>query len=467
MAERHEHLMHRVNRIHCIGVGGSGMSGIAEVLSSLGYRVSGSDVQASAVTRRLESVGVEVFVGHDAAHVGGSDVVVYSSAVAADNVELVAARAERIPVVPRAEMLAELMRFRQGIAVAGTHGKTTTTSLVAAVLDAAGLDPTFVVGGMVKSSKSNARLGSGRYLVAEADESDASFLLLQPLMAVLTNVDADHMDTYEGDFAVLSDAFVRFFRRLPFYGVACVCIDDAQAAALIPEIHARVITYGFDAGADVRGIDLHHEHGTERFRVVTREGGLNESFVLNLPGEHNVQNALAAIAVGLELGIAVDDIRAALSGFEGIARRCQAHDGIQIGAHRVTLVDDYGHHPRELAAVLDTLRRRWPGQRLVTVFQPHRYSRTRDLFEDFVQVLSQVDALVLLEVYAAGEEALPGADGRALARAIRARGQVEPVFVTDISDVPGVLASVIDSDDDIVATLGAGNIGQLAEAMVA
>lgn len=468
MHDPHGTLMHRVERIHFIGVGGSGMSGIAEVLSNLGYRVSGSDQSSSRVTERLRAAGVAVLGCHVAANVDGADVVVYSSAIADDNVELVAARAQRIPVVPRAEMLAELMRFRRGICIAGTHGKTTTTSLVAAVLAEAGLDPTFVVGGLVKSINANARLGAGRYLVAEADESDASFLLLHPLVAVLTNVDADHMATYHGDFAVLKAAFVEFFRRLPFYGVACVCLDDAQAASLIPEIRARVITYGVHQDADVRGYDLRHVNGREHFHIALKGEATQPQaeFVLNLPGEHNVQNAIAAIAVARELGVELDAARRALAGFEGIARRCQIHRAVEIGARRVTVVDDYGHHPKELEAVLKTIRRTFPERRLVVVFQPHRYTRTRDLFEDFAAVLSRTDVLVLLDVYAAGEAPIPGADGRALARAIRTRGHIDPVFVADLGAVKDVLADIV-HDDDVVALLGAGNIGAIAEALVA
>ncbi len=468
MHEPHATLMHRVERIHFIGVGGSGMSGIAEVLSNLGYQVSGSDQSKSRVTEHLRAAGVTVLGVHAAGNVDGADVVVYSSAIAADNVELQAARAQRIPVVPRAEMLAELMRFRRGIAIAGTHGKTTTTSLVAAVLGEAGLDPTFVVGGLVKSINANARLGAGRYLVAEADESDASFLLLHPLVAVLTNVDADHMATYHGDFAILKATFVEFFRRLPFYGVACVCLDDAQAASLIPEIRARVITYGVHEDADVRGHDLRHVAGREHFRVTLKDEPVQPQaeFVLNLPGEHNVQNALASIAVARELGVELDAVRRALVEFQGIARRCQIHHDVNIGTCRVTVVDDYGHHPKELDAVLKTIRRTFPERRLVVVFQPHRYSRTRDLFEDFAAVLSRVDVLMLLDVYAAGEAPIAGADGRALARAIRTRGHIDPIFVADLGAVKDVLADIV-HDDDVVALLGAGNIGAIAETLIA
>jgi len=458
-------LMHRVERIHFIGVGGAGMSGIAEVLSNLGYRVSGSDAATSRVTERLRRAGVAVLGPHAAANVAGADVVVYSSAIPADNVELAAARQQRIPTVPRAEMLAELMRFRRGIAIAGTHGKTTTTSLVAAVLGEAGLDPTFVVGGLVKSADSHARLGAGRYLVAEADESDASFLLLHPLIAVLTNVDADHMATYHGDFAVLKASFVEFFRRLPFYGVAVVCVDDEHAASLIPDIRARVITYGLADGADFHGHDLVHVDGRERFRVRTPDGGDGAVLELNLPGEHNVQNALAAIAVGRELGVEWPAIRAALARFEGIGRRCQIHHGVVMGRATVTVVDDYGHHPKELDAVLKTIRRSFPSRRLVVVFQPHRYTRTRDLFEDFANVLARADVLVMLDVYAAGEAAIAGADGRSLCRAIRARGTVEPIFVDRLEGVGTTLAGLV-QEDDVVALLGAGNIGAIAETLI-
>ena len=466
MHDAHELLMHRVEKIHFIGVGGAGMSGIAEVFSNLGYTVSGSDISPSRITEHLSNTGVTVNAAHDAAHVDGADVVVYSSAIPDDNVELLAARQKRIPTVPRAEMLAELMRFRRGIAVAGTHGKTTTTSLIASVLAEAGLDPTFVVGGLVKSVNSHAQLGTGPYLVAEADESDASFLLLNPLMAVLTNVDADHMATYDGDFSILKATFVEFFRRLPFYGVACVCIDDRQAASLIPEIRTRVITFGTRDDADVRGMGVRHVDGREHFRVSFSGEPDAEEFDLNLPGEHNVLNALAAIAVARELGISIGAIRAALSEFQGIARRCQVHRAVAIGDCVVTLIDDYGHHPKEINAVLETIRRGWPDHRLIVVFQPHRYSRTRDLFEDFVNVLSRADILLLLEVYAAGESAIPGVDGRSLCRAIRTRGLVDPIFVDEIESVGQVLADVV-REDDVVAMLGAGNIGRIAEAIVA
>lgn len=465
MLDAHELPMHRVEKIHFIGIGGAGMSGIAEVFSNLGYEVSGSDISPSRITEHLSNTGVTVNAVHDAGLVDGADVVVYSSAISDDNVELRAARSKRIPTVPRAEMLAELMRFRRGIAVAGTHGKTTTTSLIASVLAEAGLDPTFIVGGLVKSANSHAQLGTGPYLVAEADESDASFLLLNPLMAVLTNVDADHMGTYDGDFSILKATFVEFFRRLPFYGVACVCIDDREAASLIPELRTRVITFGTREDADVRAIDARHVDGREHFRVSFSNRSDSEAFKLNLPGEHNVLNALAAIAVARELGISIGAIQEALSGFQGIARRCQVHRAVAIGDCVVTLIDDYGHHPNEINAVLETIRRGWPEHRLIVVFQPHRYSRTRDLFEDFVSVLSRADILLLLEVYAAGESAIPGVDGRALCRAIRTRGLVDPIFVDEMESIGQVLADVV-REDDVVAMLGAGNIGGIAEAII-
>ena len=465
MHEENELLMHKVESIHFIGVGGAGMSGIAEVFCNLGYSISGSDISPSSITEHLSAIGVSVFESHDSAHVEGADVVVYSSAIRGDNVELQAARRKRIPAVPRAEMLAELMRFRRGIAIAGTHGKTTTTSLIASVLAEAGLDPTFVVGGLVKSINSHARLGTGPYLVAEADESDASFLLLNPLMAVLTNVDADHMETYNGDFSVLKATFVEFFRRLPFYGFACVSHDDEHAASLVPKIRTRVVTFGLNEGADVRGHDVRHVDGREHFRVSFDGHPEAEEFVLNLPGEHNVQNALAAIAVSRELGIELNAVRSALSKFQGIARRCQVHLSVCIGDCELTIVDDYGHHPKEIDAVLKTIRRSWPERRLIVVFQPHRYSRTRDLFEDFVNVLSRANVLLLLEVYAAGEPAVPGADGRSLCRAIRMRGLVDPIFVDDLKSVRQVLTEVV-RDGDVVAMLGAGNIGGIAEELI-
>ena len=465
MLAEEQMLMHRVQRIHLIGIAGAGMSGIAEVLSNLGYDVSGSDLLESDIVRRLRTAGITVSIGHRAENVRDADVVVFSSAISDSNPELQVARGRRIPTVPRAEMLAELMRFRRGIAVAGTHGKTTTTSLLATVLAEAGLDPTFVVGGMVRGIESNARLGQGSYLVAEADESDASFLLLHPLMTVLTNIDADHMETYEGDFSVLRATFIEFLRRLPFYGVACVCVDDEHASSILDDIRARVITYGLSPVADVRGSDLRLVDGQEHFRVTLKDTNSVFECVLNLPGEHNVQNALAAIAVAIELGVDPSAIQRALLSFQGIGRRCQIHDDVSINGQSVTVVDDYGHHPKELAAVFATIRRCWPERRLVVVFQPHRFSRTQALMDDFAAVLSYADVLILLEVYAAGETRRPGSDGRALSRAIRTRGRVEPVFVDDVEDVPSVMGELV-HDGDVVALLGAGNIGALAERVV-
>ena len=454
--------MHNVKRIHFVGIGGAGMGGIAEVLHNLGYVVSGSDQSANRMTEQLARLGVTIAVGHSAEHAAAADVVVYSSAIPADNPELVAARARRVPIVPRAEMLAELMRFRSGIAIAGTHGKTTTTSLVASVLAEGGLDPTFVIGGLLHSADSHARLGTGHYLVAEADESDASFLLLNPLIAVLTNIDADHMDTYQQDFDRLRGSFRDFFRRLPFYGVAVICADDAEAASLVDQLHTRVITYGQQQDADVRGFDIELRGMRSSFSVQRR--GMSEAFkvTLNMPGRHNALNALAAIAVAGELGIPDAAVARALSHFQGVGRRCQVRGRTRIGSATVTLIDDYGHHPRELAAMIRTARESWAGTRLVLAFQPHRYTRTRDLFEDFAEVLSAVDVLLVLDIYSAGEKPLPGADARALCRSIRGRGTVDPVFVSGPDKLMEALAGVV-QEGDLVMLLGAGSIGRIAE----
>ena len=454
--------MHNVKRIHFVGIGGAGMGGIAEVLHNLGYVVSGSDQSANRMTEQLARLGVRIAVGHSAEHAAAADVVVYSSAIPADNPELVAARARRVPIVPRAEMLAELMRFRSGIAIAGTHGKTTTTSLVASVLAEGGLDPTFVIGGLLHSADSHARLGTGHFLVAEADESDASFLLLNPLIAVLTNIDADHMDTYQQDFDRLRGSFRDFFRRLPFYGVAVICADDAEAASLVDQLHTRVITYGQQQDADVRGFDIELRGMRSSFSVQRR--GMSEAFkvTLNMPGRHNALNALAAIAVAGELGIPDAAVARALSHFQGVGRRCQVRGRTRIGSATVTLIDDYGHHPRELAAMIRTARESWAGTRLVLAFQPHRYTRTRDLFEDFAEVLSAVDVLLLLDIYSAGEKPLPGADARALCRSIRGRGTVDPVFVSGPDKLMEALAGVV-QEGDLVMLLGAGSIGRIAE----
>jgi UDP-N-acetylmuramate--alanine ligase len=457
-----EQAWRRIRCIHFVGIGGAGMGGIAEVLLNLGYEISGSDLRENAVTRRLAGLGARVMQGHAATNVAGCDVVVTSSAVNANNPEVVAARAARIPVVPRAEMLAELMRFRFGIAVAGTHGKTTTTSLTASLLAEAGLDPTFVIGGLLNSAGAHARLGEGRYLVAEADESDASFLYLAPMMAVVTNIDADHMATYGGDFENLRQAFLEFLHHLPFYGLAVMCIDDPVIRALLPAISKPVLSYGFASeDADVHGFDLRQAGAHTHFRV-NRKGHDGElAVILNMPGAHNAQNALAAIAVATELGVSDSAIQNGLAGFAGIGRRFQVYDELATDNGSVLLVDDYGHHPREVAATVAAARAAWPGRRLVLVFQPHRHSRTRDLFEDFAKVLSEVDVLLLLEVFAAGEQSQGGDDGRALCRAIRARGQLDPVFVEDIDELATILRGVL-CDGDVLLTLGAGSIGAAA-----
>ncbi len=452
--------MGRMHRLHFVGIGGTGMNGIAQVMLNLGYEISGSDIRANAATERLAEQGARIFIGHAAEQVAGVDAVVISSAVTENNSEVVAARAQRVPVVPRAEMLAEIMRFRYGIAVAGTHGKTTTTSLIASLLVDGGMDPTYVIGGRLNAVGSHAHLGKGEFLVAEADESDASFLYLQPMLAVVTNVDEDHMSTYGGDFDCLRATFLEFLHHLPFYGVAVICIDDANAHGLLPDVTRRVITYGFDVGADVRGSELHQQGGNTRF-TVHLPGGECFAVQLAMPGRHNALNALAAIAVGHELGLVPESMQRTLAQFQGIGRRfqlrtCQLADGGE-----VLLVDDYGHHPRELEVTLAAVRAGWPERRLVLAFQPHRYSRTRDAFDDFVRVLSGPDVLILSEVYAAGEMPIAGADGRALSRAIRARGQVDPIFIEDIGELPQVLSGVV-REGDIVFTMGAGSIGQVA-----
>jgi len=456
-------MKHKVKRVHFVGIGGSGMSGIAEVLVTQGYGVSGSDLAESAATRRLAKLGATVCIGHRAENVAKADAVVVSTAVAADNPEVVAARERGVPVVPRALMLAELMRLKQGIAIAGTHGKTTTTSLVASVLAEGGLDPTFVIGGRLLSADANARLGKGEFLVAEADESDASFLYLTPVVAVVTNIDADHMETYEHDFAKLTRAFVDFLQRLPFYGVAVVCADDANLRSILPEVTKPLVTYGLGEDADLRAVDVQNVGGRMRF-VAKSKGAPDLAVELALPGVHNVRNALAAIAVGREVGVSGAAIAKALSEFRGVGRRFQRHD-VQIDGGAFTLVDDYGHHPAEMTATLEAARASFPGRRLVLAFQPHRYTRTRDLFEDFVRVLSTVDVLVLADVYPAGEAPIVAADGRALARAVRVAGKVEPVFVEDIGALPQTLRTLV-RDGDVVVTMGAGSIGGTAAQLV-
>jgi UDP-N-acetylmuramate--alanine ligase len=450
--------MHKVRHIHFIGIGGSGMSGIAEVLLNLGYQVSGSDLAENAATRRLAQLGARVRLAHDAKNIEGADAVVVSTAVRGDNPEVIAARARRIPLVPRALMLAELMRLRRGIAIAGTHGKTTTTSLVASVLAEGGLDPTYVIGGRLTAAASGARLGTGEYIVAEADESDASFLHLQPVIAVVTNIDADHMDTYQHDFARLKQAFVSFLQNLPFYGSAILCIDDPHVREILPFVSKPVITYGLAADAAVRAERLEHAAGAMRFRAL-RESVAPLEVTLNLPGQHNVLNALAAIAVATELSIPDAAVKKALAEFHGVGRRFQRYGDVSAqGGGTFVLIDDYGHHPAEMAATLAAARGAFPGRRIVLAFQPHRYTRTRDLFEDFVKVLSTADALVLAEVYPAGEAPIVAADGRSLARAVRVAGQVEPVFVEDIAEMAGAIRRVA-RDGDVVVTMGAGSIG--------
>lgn len=464
-------MRHKVKRIHFVGIGGAGMSGIAEVLMNLDFEVSGSDLAQNSATERLASFGATVQLGHSPENIGNADVVVISTAVAADNPEVLAAREKKIPVVPRAMMLAELMRFRQGIAVAGTHGKTTTTSLIASVLAEAGMDPTFVIGGRLTSSGSHARLGKGEFLVAEADESDASFLYLQPIIAVVTNIDEDHMETYDHDFAKLKEAFTNFLHHIPFYGLAVLCIDDANVAELRPQVTKPVMTYGLDEGADLRAVDVGHQDGQMRFRVERKPLRPGEvappdlDITLNLPGLHNVRNALAAIAIGYELAVPDDAIVKALREFKGVGRRFQRYGEIVLNGKRCTLVDDYGHHPVEMAATLAAVRGAFPQKRLVLVFQPHRYTRTRDLFEDFVKILSTTDVLLLTEVYAAGEVPIVAADSRSLARAIRVQGKVEPIFVDTAAALPAAVVSVI-NDGDIILTMGAGSIGQLPQQLM-
>ena len=452
--------MWRVEQIHFVGVGGAGMGGIAEVLCSLGYSVTGSDLRPNAMTRNLEAIGVKVIVGHHAANISGADVVVRSTAIVDDNPELIEARERHIPIVRRAEMLAELMRFKHGVAVAGTHGKTTTTSLVASLLAEGGLDPTFVIGGQLNSANSNARLGASHYLVAEADESDASFLYLQPVVAVVTNIDADHMETYGGDFANLRQTFLDFLHHLPFYGLAVLCKDDAVTRDALGEVSKPIITYGLESDADVVAKDVRQDGTRMHFTVTDRNASFDIPVTLNLPGTHNVLNALAAIVVARELGVDDAAICAALERFEGIARRFEVIGELSAPGAQFVLVDDYAHHPRELTATLRAARDSWPDRRLVVVFQPHRYSRTRDLFEDFASVLADIDVLVILEVYAAGESAITGADGRALCRAIRARGKVNPIFVESVADVPEALPGIMENGD-VLLTLGAGDIGGL------
>ncbi|MDM0068888.1 MULTISPECIES: UDP-N-acetylmuramate--L-alanine ligase [unclassified Variovorax] len=463
-------MKHAIRHIHFVGVGGSGMSGIAEVLLNLGYKISGSDLADSATLKRLASLGIATFVGHDAAHIAGADAVVTSTAVNADNPEVVAAREKRIPVVPRAMMLAELMRLKQGIAIAGTHGKTTTTSLVASVLAAAGFDPTFVIGGRLNSAGANAQLGSGDYIVVEADESDASFLNLLPVMAVVTNIDADHMETYGHDFAKLKKAFVDFLHRMPFYGVAILCTDDPAVREVVTQVSCPVTSYGFGEEAQVRAVNVRAVGSQMHFTAQRRNGVTlpDLDIVLNLPGEHNVRNALAVIAVAVELSVPDEAVQRGLADFKGVGRRFQRYGEVALPGGRpgqFTLIDDYGHHPVEMAATIAAARGAFPGRRLVLAFQPHRFTRTRDCFEDFVKVIGQADAVLLGEVYAAGEAPIVAADGRSLARALRVAGKVEPVFVDEIAAMP---QAILDNarDGDVLICMGAGSIGAVPAKVV-
>jgi UDP-N-acetylmuramate--alanine ligase len=458
----HDDFMTSFRRVHFIGVGGVGMSGIAEVLKNLGYSVSGSDRAPSPTTERLAKLGVEVHIGHSAANIDGADVIVTSSAIRQDNPEIVAAQAARVPMVPRAEMLGELMRFRRGIAIAGTHGKTTTTSLVASVLAEADYDPTFVIGGQLNAAGANARLGTGQYLVAEADESDGSFLMLSPVMAVVTNIDADHLENYNGDFAQVKKAFRDFLHRLPFYGMAVLCIDDEETALLAQDTSRRMLTYAIDKpGADVTATNVRQVGFEMHFDLHLPGMAGTLPVTLNLPGRHNVQNALAAAAVGWQLGVEAEAIARALARFEGVGRRFHRRGEVDLDSGKALLIDDYGHHPRELAAVFAAARGGWPDRRLVVAFQPHRYSRTRDLLDDFANVLAEVDVLVLTEVYPAGESPIAGADGKALARAIRARGKTDPVLVDHPRDLRDTLSALV-RDNDLIMLLGAGDIGATA-----
>jgi UDP-N-acetylmuramate--alanine ligase len=463
-------MRHKVKHVHFVGIGGSGMSGIAEVMLNLNYEVSGSDLAGSAVVTRLQKLGAKISVVHDRENITGADVVVTSTAVKGENPEVAAARSKRIPVVPRAMMLAELMRLKQGIAVAGTHGKTTTTSLIASVLAEAQMDPTFVIGGRLEAAGSHAQLGSGEFIVVEADESDASFLYLQPVLAVVTNIDADHMDTYGHDFGRLRQAFLEFIEHLPFYGTAVVCVDDDNVRSLLPLITKPMTTYGLSDAAHIRAIDVVHSAGQMKFRV-TRRRAADEpvlpdlEITLNMPGEHNVRNALATIAVAMEVGVPDEAIVRALSDFRGVGRRFQRYGDIPVGNGKsFTLIDDYAHHPAEMAPTIAAVRGAFPDRRLVLAFQPHRYTRTRDCFEDFVRVLSSVDVLLLTEVYAAGETPIVAADGRALARAVRVAGQVEPVFVEEVGDLPNAIRKIA-RDGDVVVTMGAGSIGAVPAAV--
>lgn len=453
--------MGRIRHIHFVGIGGAGMGGIAEVLLTEGYKISGSDQNENAVTTRLKKLGAHLFKGHHADYIKGADVVVRSTAVPEENPELIAAKQARIPVVPRALMLAELMRFRYGIAIAGTHGKTTTTSLVASILAEGELDPTFIIGGLLNSTGSNARLGASRYLVAEADESDASFLFLQPMISVVTNIDADHMSTYHGDFTELRQTFIKFLHHLPFYGLAVLCLEDPIVREIIPEISRPIITYGFSEDADVRAVDVEQRGAKNYFTVLRKNNPEKLNITLNLAGQHNVLNALATIAVASEIGVSDAAICRALANFSGVGRRLQIYGEFRTPQGNVLLIDDYGHHPREITATLQAVRAAWPDKRLVMAYQPHRFTRTHDLFDDFARVLSDVDVLLLLDVYSAGEAPIIGADSRSLSRTIRNRGRIDPIFIERSTDLPDVLQNVL-QDGDLLLTQGAGDIGTIA-----
>ena len=455
----------RIKQVHFVGIGGSGMSGIAEVLANIGFEVTGSDLTQNSMTDRLASLGAKVFIGHAPLNIEGANVVVISSAVKDDNPEVIAAKEQNIPVVPRAEMLAEIMRFSNGIAVAGTHGKTTTTSLVTSLLAEGGLDPTFVLAGRLNSTASNSRLGTGEYLVAEADESDASFLLLQPMISVVTNIDADHLTTYDNDFEKLKATFVEFLHHLPFYGIAVLCVDDDNVCDILPEITRTIVSYGIHFDADIRAKNVRYA-GTQSFFTVERKGKSTLDVTLNMPGEHNIQNALAAIAIATELELSDESILNALDKFQGVGRRFQCYGDIKVNQGTVMLVDDYGHHPTEMEATMKAVRSAWPDRRMVVLFQPHRFTRTRDLFEDFSKVLSEPDVLVLMDVYSANEEPIAGADGRSLARSIRNRGQVDPIFVSDQEDIVTALQNQL-QDGDVLLTLGAGSVGTISAGLPA
>ncbi len=458
--------MRRIKKIHFVGIGGAGMCGIAEILLNQGYQISGSDLNRTSVTERLASMGVTIAYKHANRNIADADVVVCSSAISKENQEVLTAYRNHVPVVRRAEMLAELMRYRHGIAVAGTHGKTTTTSMIASVLARGGFDPTFIIGGLLKSAHSNAQLGASRYLVAEADESDASFLHLQPMVVVLTNIDADHMSTYEGSFDKLKHAFVEFVHNLPFYGVAVVCIDDPEIREIIPEFNRNVVSYGFSTKADYSIRKMTQTGKMSTFKVQRKPQGDELNISVDMPGRHNVLNATAAIAVASDEGVSAPDICNGLAKFEGVGRRFEQHGAFKSNQGTFLLVDDYGHHPREVQANIEAIRTGWPGRRLLMIYQPHRYTRTRDLYEDFVDVLSQVDLLILLEVYPAGEKEISGADSRSLCGSIRQRGRVDPIYVERIEGVPAVLADLIE-DGDIVITQGAGETAKLARNIAA